>query len=140
MTRVNLGVEPSELCDKHLVAEYREIPRVVTLCKSRISRGASVVPPVTPERFVLGTGHMLYFCRFLKTIELRYIGLCEEMRERGFSVNFGGRLPIPQAIHHLVYHECPLDHVEEARYLVIERIRSRMPSNPRHTKRTRYVA
>jgi len=24
MTRINLGIHPSELCDQHLVAEYRE--------------------------------------------------------------------------------------------------------------------
>ena len=51
MTRINV-VPPAELCNKHLLAEYRELPRVFGLAK-----------PVddAPSAYVLGKGHVRFF-------------------------------------------------------------------------------
>ena len=34
MTRINVGVDPSELTTKHLIAEHREIKRIPNCIKS----------------------------------------------------------------------------------------------------------
>lgn len=35
MTRINL-LPPAQLADQHLIAEYRELPRIFTLVKSKL--------------------------------------------------------------------------------------------------------
>lgn len=83
MTRINL-VEPSELHQKHLVAEYREIVRVFDL--SRKSQHELHKKKI-PSTYTLGTGHVLFFYDKLKFISNRYDSLCQEMLNRGFTCN-----------------------------------------------------
>lgn len=78
MTRINC-VPPSELHDKHLVAEYRELPRIF-----RLARHASDAP----KQYVLGTGHMKFFFDKLQYLYERQLELCAEMRKRNITVNF----------------------------------------------------
>lgn len=81
MTRINC-VPAAELTDKHLVAEYRELPRVFALarqCKPGESR---------PARYTLGTGHVVFFYDKLAWLAKRHGELVVEMRRRGFTVNF----------------------------------------------------
>lgn len=78
MTRINV-IPPSELSDQHLVAEYRELPRVL---KQNINICGA------PACYVLGTGHMRWACRFWKFTYDRFFKICEEMHFRGFAVNF----------------------------------------------------
>ena len=87
MTRINL-VPPSELSDKHLGAEYRELPRVFGLVRDAIARGERPDDPRNPKTYVLGPGHVRFFynkCRFLHT---RYMRITEECRRRGRIVNY----------------------------------------------------
>lgn len=78
MTRVNV-ITPQELSDQHLIAEYHELPRVlkqdINIC------GA-------PDCYVLGAGHMRWACKYWKYTYNRFVALCNEMRYRGFNVNF----------------------------------------------------
>lgn len=78
MTRINC-IPPSELVDKHLVAEYRELPRIFALAKHVAD---------APDRYVLGTGHMKFFYNKLKWLTDRHGELVKEMRKRGFVVNY----------------------------------------------------
>jgi deoxyribonuclease (pyrimidine dimer) len=83
MTRINL-VDPSELHSKHLVAEYREIVRVFALardCQHEIHKKK------IPDKYTLGTGHVLFFYDKLKFISDRYDSLCLEMHRRGYTCN-----------------------------------------------------
>jgi deoxyribonuclease (pyrimidine dimer) len=57
MTRINV-VAPRDLTDQHLLAEYRELPRVFTLAQAWLDRGK---PGALPERYALGTGHVKFF-------------------------------------------------------------------------------
>jgi len=59
MTRINVGIKPEELCDKHLVAEYREIGRISKLLENRLksNKGFDDIPPT----FRLNKGHMKFF-------------------------------------------------------------------------------
>ena len=74
MTRINL-VPPEELHRLHLIAEYRELPRVLTLAR---------VCPV-PEQYTFGPGHVKFFYNKLLFIVARHRHLVLEMRRRGYS-------------------------------------------------------
>lgn len=75
MTRINC-VPPSELVDLHLLAEYRELPRVFNLA----------VPSVDiPKKYVLGTGHVRFFYNKLQFLYDRQWDIYKEMRRRGMN-------------------------------------------------------
>jgi hypothetical protein len=87
MTRINV-VPVEELTREHLIAEYRELPRVYELVRKRIAKGHKPTLK-TPPRYTLGTGHVLFFYNKLGWINERYISLCNEMRRRKYTVNYG---------------------------------------------------
>ena len=78
MTRVNL-VEPQELSDQHLIAEYRELPRCIKQCIDTTD---------APLNYCLGKGHMKWAKKHSKFLIERYKKLCAEMRYREFAVNY----------------------------------------------------
>jgi deoxyribonuclease (pyrimidine dimer) len=83
VTRINL-VDPSELHDQHLVAEYREIFMV----GSSLQR--SLVSPTwknkkLPPQFTLNKGHVSFFYDKGLYLYNRYLALCNEMRARGMN-------------------------------------------------------
>lgn len=88
MTRINC-IPPSELCRQHLVAEYRELPRVFALARAARLRGESPDDPRNPRQYVLGAGHVRFFYDKLEYLRQRYRLLVQEMRRRGYTVNFG---------------------------------------------------
>lgn len=77
MTRINL-VPVHTLTDQHLIAEYRELPRVFALAR----RDANI-----PKNFVLGKGHVTFFYDKLKFLERRLRLLIEECQRRGFKIS-----------------------------------------------------
>jgi deoxyribonuclease (pyrimidine dimer) len=81
MTRVNVGVRPSELSRQHLLAEAREIKRVPNIVKSgRYSMAGQ------PKEFTLGTGHVKFFYDKLLYLKKRYVALYNEGRGRGYDM------------------------------------------------------
>lgn len=86
MTRINC-VPPAELCREHLVAEYRELPRVVTLAKCACSRGETPKTLRAPAAYTLGRGHVLFFYPRLGFIIGRFAELVAEMERRGYRAN-----------------------------------------------------
>lgn len=87
MTRINL-VHPSTLCDKHLGAEYRELPRVFGLVRAAAARGERPADPRNPTEFRLGSGHVRFFYPRLGWLVERYMLLVQECKRRGRTVNF----------------------------------------------------
>ena len=81
MTRINVGILPKELSDKHLIAEHREIKRIPNC----IAKGKYNMDGI-PKRFKLGTGHVKFFYNKLLYLKNRYIKLYEECINRGFNV------------------------------------------------------
>ena len=100
MTRINC-VDPSMLSDKHLVAEYAELPRVFRLvltrtgvesrspafqeARTKISRLKDQAKwlKATHRTYTMGYGHLKFFytrCGYLKK---RYVELYKEMLRRG---------------------------------------------------------
>ena len=81
MTRINAGIEPIELVDKHLLAELREIKRIPNCIKS----GRYSLDGI-PSKFKLGSGHVKFFYNKLKYLLNRYNVLRIEAIKRGFNV------------------------------------------------------
>ena len=123
MTRINVGIEPEYLCDQHLVAEYRELPRL--WFKESKSK--------PPENFKLGAGHCLWCQQYQGMLYDRFTGIVKEMKYRGFNVSYpeapakakDGKRP-------------PQSQLDLAKPILIERINERlstMNKPPRWTKR-----
>lgn len=75
MTRVNL-VPVEELHYSHLIAEYREIPRVYSLARPCLD---------APKEYQLGPGHVKFFYDKLLFIFVRHRLLVREMIHRGYT-------------------------------------------------------
>lgn len=88
MTRINL-IPPEELHDRHLVAEYRELPRIFALIRADDARrAAGVRTPEPPPAYVLGPGHVRFFYDKARWLLARQRLLIAEMRRRGMRPNF----------------------------------------------------
>lgn len=82
MTRINL-IKPSELSDQWLIAEYRELPRVL---KGKFNTSNA------PIRYKLGTGHVKWARQYGLFLQNRFTKLIKEMQYRGFKTNFNDDL------------------------------------------------
>lgn len=81
MTRINVGIHPSKLCNRHLLAEHREIKRIPNMIRGGKCRMDSI-----PGEFTLGTGHVKFFYNKLQYLKNRYNALHSECIRRGFNV------------------------------------------------------
>ena len=78
MTRINV-IPVHELADQHLMAEYRELPRVL---KQKINIDEA------SHTYLLGKGHVKWAASHLGFIYNRYYELVSEMKYRGFNTSF----------------------------------------------------
>ncbi|WPK35384.1 endonuclease [Escherichia phage AV115] len=85
MTRINLTLV-SELTDQHLMAEYRELPRVFGAVRKHVQNGKRVKDFKISPIFILGTGHVTFFYDKLEFLRLRQIELIAECLKRGFKI------------------------------------------------------
>lgn len=126
MTRINCGVHPSELCNRHLLAEHREIKRIPNMVRSGRARLDGI-----PGQFTLGDGHVRFFYDKIGYLRDRYSEIHAECIRRGFNVtdfsdSFSG---IPDE---LMHGYIPTDH---DRRIVRRRIAERL--NGKHIKQDR---
>lgn len=78
MTRINC-IPVTELSYLHLLAEYRELPRV-----SKLAR-----PAKAPAEYVLGTGHVTFFYNKGKWLKRRFEEeIVPELQRRGVDVKY----------------------------------------------------
>ena len=82
MTRINL-VDPRQLADQHLVAEYREIFMIGSALQRSLGSKAGVKD--IPKNFTLNTGHIKFFYDKGEYLSRRYDCLIAEMKRRGMS-------------------------------------------------------
>jgi hypothetical protein len=87
MTRINL-VNPSELTDKHLLAEYRELPRIFTAVRKLQDQGKTPSDISIPPQYKLGEGHVKFFYDKLGWLADRYGDLIAELINRDINVNY----------------------------------------------------
>lgn len=94
MTRINV-IPPAELTRQHLLAEYRELPRVFKLVEKFVARGYSpeqLSRHGQPTSYTLGKGHVLFFYDKLSFLAERQQQLIDEMLKRGYRPTFTDRL------------------------------------------------
>lgn len=84
MTRINC-VPPSELHDKHLRAEYYELPRVFGLVRKVAEKGIDPATIDAPADYTLGIGHVKFFYTRLGYCLNRQTELIVEMISRGMK-------------------------------------------------------
>tara|TARA_Y100001970_G_C14152061_1_gene813289 strand:- start:194 stop:595 length:402 start_codon:yes stop_codon:yes gene_type:complete len=85
MTRINL-VEPEELSNQHLVAEYREIFMVGSaLQRSLKSKQWTKTQNELPSEFTLNKGHVKFFYNKGAYLHKRYKSIVKEMQRRGMN-------------------------------------------------------
>ena len=62
MTRINV-IDPIELTDQHLMAEYRELPMVMGSLKRTLASKTGFNPKKVPSKFTLNSGHVYRYAR-----------------------------------------------------------------------------
>lgn len=87
MTRINV-VPPKELSNLHLVAEYRELPRVFGLVKKAIVKGVKPDDESIPEAYTMGPGHVKFFYNKLGYLAERQDAIVRQMILRGMNPRF----------------------------------------------------
>lgn len=78
MTRINV-VPVKELADQWLLAEYRELPRVI--------KGNFDITNA-PEVYCLGKGHVKWAKKYAFWLLYRYDSILKELVHRGFNYNY----------------------------------------------------
>ena len=86
MTRINL-VSVNELTDQHLMAEYRELPMIGSSLKRTLNSKSGWSISKVPNKYVLGTGHVLFFSNKRDFLVDRYFKLIQELRLRKFNID-----------------------------------------------------
>lgn len=79
MTRINC-VPAKELTQAHLIAEYRELPRIRHAWPRKTK-------PVIPKNYLMGKGHVTFFYDKGIWLENRHAELIAEMLNRGYNAN-----------------------------------------------------
>ena len=72
------------LTNKHLMAEYRELPRIFSAVQKLIERGGYEIYLKNikrPEKYVLGPGHVKFFYDKIPWLIKRYKNLYLELKE-----------------------------------------------------------
>ncbi len=80
MTRINL-ISVEEISDQHLMAEYRELPRIVNGVLDGKLKQENI-----PNKFCLGKGHVKFFCDKLGFLLKRYEAIYLELRFRKYNL------------------------------------------------------
>lgn len=60
MTRINI-IEPDQLTKEHLLAEYRELPRIFTHILKAVEAGKNLSDFSLPAKYTIGKGHVTFF-------------------------------------------------------------------------------
>jgi deoxyribonuclease (pyrimidine dimer) len=86
MTRINL-VHPKELHNKHLMAEYYELPRVFTAVRKAVEKNKSPSDYSHLTEFRFGAGHVTFFYTRLNFLQTRFSLLVHELLSRNYKIN-----------------------------------------------------
>lgn len=86
MTRINI-IPVECLSNEHLLAEYRELPRVFTAVKKLIEQGKTPEDIEISNKYVLGKGHVKFFYTKMIWLFNRFNELVLELEERKFNID-----------------------------------------------------
>ena len=135
MTRINI-IDPNELTDQHLIAEYREITMVPGSLNRTLKSKIGYMESKVPKRYTLNSGHVYFFYNKGKYLHKRYDELINEMKKRGFNPNSNRLFPVEIFKDNNLYNDWMPD-VED--YKVIrQRIAEKIAMKPKWYRRTEY--
>lgn len=86
MTRINV-IPVEELTDQHLMAEYRELPMVMTS-----ARRSSAVGYKPTDKYTLNKGHVMFFYNKKRYLLNRWLDLIAELYHRGYDIDPASRV------------------------------------------------
>ena len=127
MTRINL-VEPSELTDQHLIAEYREIFMVGGSLKRTLVSKNGYQESKVPKQYTLNVGHVYFFYNKGKYLDKRYQELIKEMKKRGFKPDKNRTFPKEVFIENGLYNNWIPNFVDYR--LIRQRIEEKIAKKP----------
>jgi len=104
MTRINI-VEPSELTDQHLIAEYREITMVPGSLRRTLVSKMGYQENRVSKRYTLNNGHVYFFYNKGLYLYKRYRQLVIEMKRRGFNPDKNRKFPKDIFINNNLYND-----------------------------------
>ncbi len=122
MTRINANINPADLIDQHLLAEYREIIRIPNVLNSK---GYNINKKY-PTQFLLGTGHVLYFYNKIKFLHKRFLLLKQELNNRNTINNIDESPFLPFINNELLYNDIDDNDLINANKLIVDRISDRI--------------
>ena len=135
MTRINI-IEPSELTDQHLIAEYREIFMVAGSLNRTLNSKIGYQESKVSKRYTLNTGHVYFFYNKGKYLHNRYNELVQEMTRRGFSPSNDRPFPFQVFFDNGLYNDW-IPNIED--YKVIrKRIAEKIAMKPEWYRKTNY--
>ena len=82
MVRVNLGINPRDLTDEHLIAEYNELLMLLGWIEKHPTGNV-------PKEFSLGKGHISFFRDKFEVVVWRLWKIYKEMLKRNFYCERG---------------------------------------------------
>ena len=134
MTRINI-IPPSELHDQHLIAEYREITMVPAALKRTLKSKNGLDKDKIPQNYTLNKGHVYFFYDKGKYLDLRYVQIVKEMKNRGFKPDSERKFPKDLFVKNGLYGDWipKVEDYEIVRKRIFEKINKR-PGWYRHTK------
>ena len=88
MTRINT-IDPVHLTNEWLIAEFRELPRIVNELHKHPQRFKL---KDIPKEFTLNTGHVKFFRNKLLYLSKRHTDIIKELSERG--INFDKKIKV----------------------------------------------
>lgn len=128
MTRINADLDPIKLTDQHLMAEYREMPMVISsLRRSLRTQSVDKVLKKIPKEFTLNSGHVLFFYDKLGFLQYRYEKLRKELKNRNFNIDDSRKLD---------FNGIPMRFInswnsdERAEHIILERIQQKINMKP----------
>jgi deoxyribonuclease (pyrimidine dimer) len=142
MTRINANIDPVDLCDQHLLAEYREILRIPNFilggCMTLQGKnyyGMKKLPKIDidniPESYKLGPGHVKFFYNKVRFLHYRFLKIKLVLNSRNIKniIDDTSFVKLEQQFPHL-YNDIDLDY---ANSIVCDRIIERISSMTRVT-------
>jgi deoxyribonuclease (pyrimidine dimer) len=129
MTRINL-VNPSELANQHVFAEWREIKMVPkALARSLRTQSVEKVTKKIPAKFTLNTGHVCFFYDKGAYLRRRYELLTSELEIRGYKFDRKAKFD-PDGVMSASPWDGEYEPTEEAYVIIRQRIAEKIAMKP----------
>lgn len=125
MTRINV-IDPNDLTDQHLMAEYRELPMIMGSLRRSLKSKKGL--PKIPPKYTLNAGHVTFFYNKGKFLYNRYQLLIEHLQKRGYQLDPERKADFSVFHENGLYYDWEPD--DHARRINLERITERIAAKP----------